>query len=267
MKRLAHIKLLALIGVMILVAIGIRHKQVSWQEGAEEERKREIAAEAAARQAAEQRQAAEAERVNREREQVLLEQQQRRRDQESRIENERREREAERQTAQKAVEAHAQFLVQHVNTDFVRPVGKRAVAVVAAREDKTFSGIVNAALASRFKSDTCEMVQSFFKLPYVTDGLLEQSFESSNNLFARLELAKHLDGVLLAREKVRYADGDLVVASIDLEIVLQPLGAQLHLQSWTLSANGAGFNRSQALQVAEEHIAKDIALKPGLSFN
>ncbi|MEI9961037.1 MAG: FlgO family outer membrane protein [Limisphaerales bacterium] len=76
---------------------------------------------------------------------------------------------------------------------------------MVASESGTANSAVNDALLSRFKSADAQIVPSFFKPAFVSDGLFDTAFAGSSDLFDKLELSKSLDGLLLAREKVQYA--------------------------------------------------------------
>lgn len=300
MNRVSPAKIGLLILVLFFIATFIGTTVSLLRQQVAEEQNRRLAAEAAARQAAEQKQAdavavrklaeqkqaAEAERVLRERQQVLQElqrrqrerevaerrmvlqdEERRRREQEERVENERRRREE----AQRAADAHAQFLARYENTSYVRPTGKLVVAVAAAGENRTANDTLGSALAEHLKGDAFQLVPSFFHTAFIADEMFDRAFDGSAELFNNLELTRFLDGLLLAREKIRYKDNpsleNVITANVELEVTLQPLGSQMHQRRWVFTANGAGFHKTEALQLAEERLAKQISLDTKMSLN
>jgi hypothetical protein len=78
------------------------------------------------------------------------------------------------------------------------------------------------------------------------DSLFNNVFNGSSDLFNKLELAKSLDAVLLARQNVQYeTNNDLdnvITANMTLEISALPVAGQIQSQSWTFTANGTGFD-------------------------
>jgi hypothetical protein len=102
-------------------------------------------------------------------------------------------------------ERRASFLNRYEDTNFVRTAASTAIAVAAASDDGTWNGTVSAALVNHFKGEPIHFVSSFFKPAFVSDGLINDAFADSSDLFDRLELSKSLDGLLLAREQVQYA--------------------------------------------------------------
>jgi hypothetical protein len=162
---------------------------------------------------------------------------------------------AARTAAQDAAAAHARYLAQYTDTSFTRKPGTKTIAVVAASENAIWNNAVNAALVSRFKNEPVQLVSLFFKPAFVSDGLFNDAFADSNDLFNRLELPKSLDGLLLAREKVRYSSNpslqNVLTASMELDVIKLPIGSQAEKQTWTFTAAGAGFTQADARAQAE----------------
>jgi hypothetical protein len=184
---------------------------------------------------------------------------------------ERRRREAEL-TAQ-----HAQYLATYLNSDFERNPGMKRIATLAVSENGKLNRAVAAAVSSRVKSASVQIVPSLFKPQFITDGLFNQAFADSNDLFRKLELTKCVDVVLLARQSVSYTKNpaleNVITANMQLEVTALPTVSAIEGVSWTFVANGAGFAEPAARAAAEERLLKQIAgdtrmnLTPILSGN
>ena len=165
--------------------------------------------------------------------------------------------------AQQAAAEHAQYLARYTDTSFTRKPGTKTMAVAVASENATWNSDVGAALVSRFKNEPVQLVSSFFKPAFVSDGLFNDAFAGSNDLFNRLELPKSLDGLLLAREKVHYSTNpslqNVITASMELNVITLSIGSQAEKQTWTFTAAGAGFTQADARAQAEERLIKQIS--------
>lgn len=238
---------IALLVVLLVIAVSINLTREGWRQRAAQrqaQHQQEIANQIAAQKAAQ--------------EQAQL-QKQREADAQQAAE----EAEAARQkAAEEAAAEHAQYLARYLNSGFVKKSGLETIAVVVASEDGTWNSAVNAALIKRFKNEPVQIVSSFFKPAFVSDGLFAEAFSDSNDLFNKLELSKSLDGLLLARENVGYATNssleNVITATMQLDIETLPIGSQLQNQTWTFSANGSGFHKADARAQAEERVIKQI---------
>ena len=156
--------------------------------------------------------------------------------------------ERERLAAEKAAAEHAGFLARYVNPGFSRKPGMKAAAIAVESEDGKPNRVVSAALAGNFQNDTVEVVPSILKPEFVSDGLINDAFNDSSDLPRKLELAKSVDGLLLARETVEYSTNpallNVITASLRLEVLLKPVTGKNPARIWTFTANGAGFNQS-----------------------
>jgi hypothetical protein len=176
-----------------------------------------------------------------------------------------------RSTEEQASAEHAKYLARYLNTGSSRKPGMKMVAIAVVSENGTFNHAVNAAIANRFKTDSVEVLTSFFRPPFVTDGLFANALAGSNEIFDKLELSKSLDVLLLGREEVQYSTDpsleNVMSANMQLEVTAISM-ADGHRQSWTFVANGAGFKQSEARLMAEERLLKQIAgdTKMSLSF-
>jgi hypothetical protein len=175
------------------------------------------------------------------------------------------------QRAEEAAAARATYLARYVNSAPSRQPGMKTVAVAVVSENGAFNFAVNAAVASRLKTASVATLTSFFRPAFVSDGLFANAFAGSNGIFDKLELSKSLDVLLLGREQVQYSSDpsleNVTTANIQLELTAFSI-ADGQSQSWTFVANGAGFKRTEARQMADERLIKQIAndTKMSLSF-
>jgi hypothetical protein len=178
--------------------------------------------------------------------------------------------EAALKAEQDAAIAHAQFMAQYEDTNFTRTASMELIATACATENGTMNEAVSAALASRFKTGNVEVTSSFFKPTLVTEGLFGDVFNGSGDIVRKLELAKYLDGLLLARQDVRYSTNtdlnNIVTADMHVQIEALPISGLVESQSWTLAAKGTGFNTADARMQAEERIIKQIGDDPTMSL-
>lgn len=228
-------------------------------ELAEQARKAAAIAEAQARQAAETLQAE----ANRKAAKASLKAAEAKAAETARINSERALREA--------AEARERFRTTYVNTNIAKQAGIQMVAVAVISETGTMNHNMGAALVKHFQREGVKLTDSFFKPEMATDGLFATALNGSSDLFTRLELAKSLDAVLLARQQVQYETNselnNIVTAVMQLEIVTLPVAGKGESQSWTLSANGAGIRRADARALAEERIVKQIDKATSMSLN
>jgi hypothetical protein len=179
--------------------------------------------------------------------------------------------EAARRAAEEAAAEHARYLARYLTAGIARTPGSKALAVVAASENSRVNRAVTAAIANRFKTNSLEVLSSFFTPEFVSDGVLNQVLADPQPLFEKLELAKTLDMVVLARQKVRYTTNpsleNVITANMELEVAVLPIESGVESHAWTFTANGAGFKEEAARAMAEERLLKQIATdtKPSLS--
>jgi hypothetical protein len=172
---------------------------------------------------------------------------------------------------QKAVEdaaaQHANFLTRYVNTGFSKKSGIRMIALSV-----TSGRTVQEAIANHFKSDSIEILPSFFKPAFITDGLFEQAFNGVGDISIKLELAKSLDALLLARQEFEYLTNgpdlnNVITANLRITIAIVPVASTVQSQTWTFSSKGAGFTPSDARALAEERVLKQITEDTKMSLN
>jgi len=147
----------------------------------------------------------------------------------------------------------------------------KIVAVAVVSDNGAFDFALNSAVASHLKTASSSMLTSFFRPAFVSDGLFASAFAGSNGVFDKLDLSKSLDVLLLGREQVQYSSDpsleNVITANIQLEITAFSI-ADGQSQSWTFVANGSGFKQTEARQMAEDRLIKQIANdnKMSLSF-
>ncbi len=174
---------------------------------------------------------------------------------------------AAQQTAQAAQQAaaaeHTKFLARYVNGGFTRPTSGRSIALVVAGEDGKPNAALTAALARKFQSPAVHVSTSFFTPEFVADGLFKDALAESRDVFNKLDLAKSVDALVLAREDVQYAQNpaldNVTTATIQLDVIVVPVSGQGERSSWTFTANGPGFSNPVAKKATEERLLKQIA--------
>jgi hypothetical protein len=163
-----------------------------------------------------------------------------------------------------AVQKHAQYVSQYVNSSFSKTAGIESLALVTVNSDGNSDSAVGTAVANHFKSDTVSISTSFFKSQFVSDNLFANVFDGSTELLKKLDLANSLDGLLLARETVQYVKNpasldNLITANMTLEVQVVPVSGSIQNKSWKLTAAGAGFSKTEAESNAEERLIKKMS--------
>lgn len=179
--------------------------------------------------------------------------------------------EAERQQTEAAATAEREKFLGYVNTNIVRNPGEEMIAVACASETGTMNSAIADTLANHFKRDHVKFVSSFFRPTMITDGSFDAVFTGSKDAFKKMELEKSLDGLLLAKQDVRYAKNDaldgVTTADMHVQIVTLPVTGQIESQSWTLSAKGTGFSNADARMQAEERIIHQITVNTNMALS
>jgi hypothetical protein len=180
--------------------------------------------------------------------------------------------EADAVQAEKNAEAeHARYLARYLDSGFVRKSDVKTIAIIAASEDGKWDSDVGDALAGHLKASGVEMLPSFFKAEFISDGLFNDAFGGLDDLSQKLELGKFIDGVVLAREQVSYSQNpsleNVTSADMRLEISVMPVSASVQNQTWTLTATGTGFKNEDARAMAEERLIKQIATDANVKLN
>jgi len=174
-----------------------------------------------------------------------------------------REEEAANKAREEAAIQHAKFLERYLNAGFSRKPGTRSLAIIAASEDGKLNSAISTALAQHFRTDSVEIISSFFKPEFVSDKLFAEVFNGSTDVLKKLEVANSLDALLLSRQSVQYSTSpsllDLITANMQLEVQVLPVTGTVQAGAWTFTANGAGFKRGEARAMAEERLIKQIA--------
>jgi flagellar motor protein MotB len=169
-----------------------------------------------------------------------------------------------------AAAKHAAELARYLDVRLSKTPGVNSVAVAVATEDNKLDRNIGQALARRFRSNNMEMLPSLFAPEFVSDGLFAKTFDGSRDPLARLDLADYLDGIVLARETVQYTQDasldNLISAHLHLDVMSMPVSTRGDSQTWTFTANGAGFKRDDARSMAEERLIKQIAGDTNMSL-
>ena len=166
---------------------------------------------------------------------------------------------------------HDNFLAKYIDNTFTKPPGIQTVALLVAADNGNSNRAVKEALAHRLETSGVKMLPSFFKPAFVADGLFENTFNGSGDIPAKLELGKYLDAIVLARQHVEIkqngeAMANVLTATIRLDVTIIPNVGNARSQTWTFTANGAGFNQSVAQAQAEERLIKQITSDTKMSL-
>jgi len=180
--------------------------------------------------------------------------------------------EAKEKAALEARSEQQKYLAKYLNdTDRVRRPGAKTTAVITSSEDGKLEHIVNSALANHLKMNSVEVISSLFKPEFVSDGLFLKVFEGSTAVVNKLELARFLDALILAKVTVHYSTdaslANVMTANMQLEVLSIPITGNIQNQAWKFMANGAGFKETEARRMAEERLIKQIAADTKMSFN
>ena len=169
---------------------------------------------------------------------------------------------AAQQAAVEAAKQHAAYLARYLNPGFSKTLGSKTLALVVATADGKLDHAISTTLANHFKNGTVEISTSFFNPEFVSDNLFANLFDGSAGIITKLELAKSLDALLLARLTVQYSTSpaldNVTTAHVKLEVQVVPVASSIQNQTWTFTANGPGFSQGEALSSAEERLTKQI---------
>jgi hypothetical protein len=167
-----------------------------------------------------------------------------------------------------ATDERASFLARYVNAGFERKAGVQAVAVIATTESGQQNRALSDALTQKFKADGFDFQPSFFKPAFITDGLFDKAFNGSS---LSLPLSDSLNGLLLARESIQFEKNDsalanTITAHARIDVATIPISKDFQSQTWTLTANGAGFSQGEARANAEERLQKQIVQNTAMTL-
>ena len=178
---------------------------------------------------------------------------------------------AARIAATNAIAEHAQFLARYTDTAFTKKPGTRSVALAVDFGDRKPDRVMTDALVQRFQADTVQLLPTFFKPPFIADGLFGSTFNGSDDLFKKLELAKSVDELLLARASIEYSTNgpdlqNVITATVRLDVADIPVAGNSKGRTWLLTAAGAGFSQMTALAAAEERLVKQVSGNTNMSL-
>jgi hypothetical protein len=171
---------------------------------------------------------------------------------------------------QEKAERHAQFLAHYLTASLPQTTGNKTAAIAVASENGTLNSVVTAAIADRFKKEPVQIISSLFKPAFVADGLFNEAFDGSGEVFNKLDLANSLDGAVFARQDVQYAKNpslqNVITATMQLKVAVMPVAGQSDGKTWTFTAYGPGFTKEVARQAAEERLIKQITTDTNMSL-
>lgn len=165
---------------------------------------------------------------------------------------------------------HERFLAKYREPGISRDSGKQLIAVAACSDDRNQSHAIATALAQKFRSSDVRIDTSVFTADFFADGLFVRAFEDPLAMCGKLDLYDVLSGVVLGRETIEYSQDPSLENVISAHVRLEVLAfsfASRDPKSWTFSANGAGFKRTEAIQLAEERLTRQIEHETKISLN
>jgi hypothetical protein len=175
-----------------------------------------------------------------------------------------------RRLAEEAAAQHARYLARYLNKGITRKPGVQMLAIVTASENGKLNSTISTVLAQHFSSETVETISSLFTPEFISDGIFAKAFDGSTDSFNDLELAHSLDAVLLARQTIEYSQDpslqNVITANMQLQVMISSIVTRGQSQTWTFTANGAGFTKQAARQLAEERLIKQITKDTKMSM-
>lgn len=170
---------------------------------------------------------------------------------------------AARRAAEVAAKQRQDFLERYLTPGtYSRKEGIKTVAVVAVSETGRFNRALNTSIASRWKTNSVEILSSLFQPEFVSDGLFGQLCDGRNEIVGQLELRRFVDVLVCARQQVRYMSNssldNVITANMQLDVILLPVAAPSESSTLTFTANGAGFKQNEARLMAEERLLKQL---------
>jgi len=169
---------------------------------------------------------------------------------------------AARKAEEDAAAKHAQFVARYVNNVPAKQPGVTIVAVVVMSEIGKPNNTLATILARHFSSGSTKAFSSLFTPEFISDGLFDGAAGGSSEAVNKLDLANSLDTLLLAKQSVQYTSNpslqNVLSAHMRLDVTELSVTARGQNQTWTFSANGAGFSQALAREMAEERIVKQI---------
>ena len=188
------------------------------------------------------------------------------------------EREAQRSAAQNqaqvqnAIQDAAARRAQYVNPGFSKQPGTQSLAILVVNKKGTVDSQVASVIAARFKSEKVTVSSSFFKTTFISDNLFNKVFDGSTDILNQLGIADSLDGVLLARETVKFVKNsasldNVITANMTIEVQLVPISGSVQNKTWKFIAAGAGFSQTEAESNAEDRLDKKISADTTISLS
>ena len=157
----------------------------------------------------------------------------------------------------------AQYVARYVKGGATKAPGVERLTVLIGTETRRFNSSATAALLSRLRAGNSSADSSLFTPEFLSDGLIEEALNNPDALVKKLDLAKVTDTLVLGYQEVDYVTNtgleNVITANMRLVGTTISLKGMIESRSWSYSANGAGFTRSDARAMAEERLLKQIA--------
>jgi hypothetical protein len=164
----------------------------------------------------------------------------------------------------------AKLIARYLNSVPNRSGGRQLVACLGVSDTGKIDFTLNSALASRFSQSGAQAFSSLFTPEFVADGMFSTLFAGSRDPILKLELAKSIDALVLARQHAEFATNpnleNVITATLKLEVISISPSGNAPDRTWTFTANGAGFTQTEARQQAAERLIKQINADKTLSL-
>ncbi len=157
----------------------------------------------------------------------------------------------------------AAFRARYLVPQIQKSTNRTAVALLAVTEDEAQAFAVADVLREKFKDSSASLIPNLFKPAFISDGYFARALSDPNPVIEELEIAKSVDALLFGRQSVQYTAHpnleNVLTAQMQLEVSLLPTDWSRPARKWTFSASGAGFNRTDARNMAEERALKQLS--------
>jgi hypothetical protein len=144
--------------------------------------------------------------------------------------------------------------------------GVKNIAILCLSDGNRLNGAMATSIIGHFKDSRLSFFTSVFTPAFVTYRLFHAVWDGKVSDINLLELPTFLDTLLFVRQQVRYTEnrelGDLITASMTLELLMHPTASPNDSEVISVMANGAGFRKDESLRNAEERIFKQLQSNP-----
>lgn len=160
--------------------------------------------------------------------------------------------------------------IRYLKADYTKVAGKQNVVIAASTEGQGNSSALASLLTRRFENPTAHISSSVFTEGFFTDGLFGEAWSNPAEIFHKLELAKSLDVLILAKQDTQYSQQpelqNIYTATITVTVQVIPISVPANARQWKFTANGPGFTKEVALKAAEERLQKQISTDDKMSL-